>query len=141
MSDITMAISKIIGVKLRRSRGNINYLIFTLVQTKFCSMHREGRKFKLFSAKSGFTGQIFIGKLSGVDSAGPWRQSVPISVKPDTNFLPICMFLLQKHLLSWVILTHSLPMHPFSTPWKYQKTVRFSDVFRGRERVHWERMG
>ena len=26
---------------------------------------------------------------------------------------------------------HSFPMHPFSIPWKYQKTVRFSDVFRG----------
>ena len=28
-------------------------------------------------------------------------------------------------------LTHSFPMHPFSTPWKRQKTLRFSDVFRG----------
>ena len=28
-------------------------------------------------------------------------------------------------------LTHSFPMHSFSTPWKHQKTVRFSDVFRG----------
>ena len=28
-------------------------------------------------------------------------------------------------------LTHSFPMHPFSIPWKQQKTVRFSDVFRG----------
>ena len=23
------------------------------------------------------------------------------------------------------------PMHPFSTPWKHQKTLTFSDVFRG----------
>ena len=30
-----------------------------------------------------------------------------------------------------LLLTHSLPMHPFSTPWKHQKTERFSDVFRG----------
>ena len=29
------------------------------------------------------------------------------------------------------ILTHSFPMHPFSTPWKHQKTIRFSDVFWG----------
>ena len=29
-----------------------------------------------------------------------------------------------------VLLTHSFPMHPFSTPWKHQKIVRFSDVFR-----------
>ena len=28
-------------------------------------------------------------------------------------------------------LTHSFPMHFFSTPSKHQKTVRFSDVFRG----------
>ena len=27
-------------------------------------------------------------------------------------------------------LTHSFPMHPSSTPWKRQKTLRFSDVFR-----------
>ena len=41
-----------------------------------------------------------------------------------------------------ICLTHSFPMHPFSTPWKHQKTLRFSDVFReGRERVHWEQMG
>ena len=30
-------------------------------------------------------------------------------------------------------LTHSFPIHPFLTPWKHQKTFRFSDVFR-RER-------
>ena len=28
-------------------------------------------------------------------------------------------------------LNHSFPMHPFSTPRKYQKTLRFSNVFRG----------
>ena len=26
--------------------------------------------------------------------------------------------------------THLLPMHPFSNPWKHQKSLRFSDVFR-----------
>ena len=25
-------------------------------------------------------------------------------------------------------------MHPFSTPWKHQKTVRFSDVFWGQRK-------
>ena len=29
------------------------------------------------------------------------------------------------------LLTHSFPMNPFSTPWKHQKTVRFSDIFKG----------
>ena len=38
-------------------------------------------------------------------------------------------------------LTYLFPMHPFSTSWKHKKTIRFSDVFRGRERVHWEKMG
>ena len=28
-------------------------------------------------------------------------------------------------------LTHFFPMHLFSTPWKHQKTLLFSDVFRG----------
>ena len=28
-------------------------------------------------------------------------------------------------------LTYLLPMHSFSTPWNYQKTVRFSDVLQG----------
>ena len=32
------------------------------------------------------------------------------------------------------LLTHSFPMHPFSTLWKHQKTVRFSDIFRGVEK-------
>ena len=36
---------------------------------------------------------------------------------------------------SLLLLIHSFPMHPFSTPWKHQKTLRFSG---GRERVHWE---
>ena len=35
--------------------------------------------------------------------------------------------------LHFIYLTHSLPMHLFSTPWKHQKTVRFS-VFRGVEK-------
>ena len=32
-------------------------------------------------------------------------------------------------------------MHPFSTSRKNQKTSWFSDVFGGRERVHWEKTG
>ena len=31
------------------------------------------------------------------------------------------------------LLTHSFPMHSFSTPWKHRKTARFCDVFRGVE--------
>ena len=39
--------------------------------------------------------------------------------------------LLREKRLRKVILTHLFPMHPFSTPWKHQKTLRFSDVFWG----------
>ena len=38
-------------------------------------------------------------------------------------------------------LTHSFPKHPFSTPWKHQKTYGFQMFSGGRERVHWEQMG
>ena len=31
-------------------------------------------------------------------------------------------------------LTHSFPVHPFSTPLKHQKTLRFSGIFRGVEK-------
>ena len=37
-------------------------------------------------------------------------------------------------------LIHSFLVHPFSTRWKHKKALRFTDVFRGRKRVHWERM-
>ena len=30
-----------------------------------------------------------------------------------------------------VFLTHLFPVDPFSTPGKHQKTLRFSDVFKG----------
>ena len=43
--------------------------------------------------------------------------------KEDFNFLTL--------KVKDIILTHSFPMHPFSTPWKHPKTVRFSDVFKG----------
>ena len=43
------------------------------------------------------------------------------------------------HLLLMIsTLTHLCPMYPFSTPWKHQKTLKFS---RGKERVHWEQNG
>ena len=31
----------------------------------------------------------------------------------------------------WVNINPFFPMHPFSTPWKHQKTVTIFDVFRG----------
>ena len=36
-----------------------------------------------------------------------------------------------------LLLSHLFQMHPFFTPWKHQKTLKFSYGFRGVERVHW----
>ena len=38
-------------------------------------------------------------------------------------------------------LSDMFSMHPFSTPWKHKKTLRFSDVLGGGEGVNWKRMG
>ena len=59
-------------------------------------------------------------------------------VKPNTH-CP-CTLLMPKQSHSqdiWIVkcITYSFPMHPFSTPLKHQKTLRFT------ERVHWEQMG
>ena len=48
--------------------------------------------------------------------------------KENILILNTCSF--QKKVLS--NLTHSFPMHPFSTPWKHQKTLRcFQEVEKG----------
>ena len=44
--------------------------------------------------------------------------------------------ILKIHWKVTIILTHSFPMHPFSTPWKTCGFLMFSG---GRERLHWER--
>ena len=54
-----------------------------------------------------------------------WQISLIIQVKNFSEKI------LPRRLRWSSSLTHSFPMHPFSTPWKHQKTARFSDVFRG----------
>ena len=41
---------------------------------------------------------------------------------------------LSRFFLFQPLSTHSFPMHPFSIPWKHQKTLRFSMFSDGRER-------
>ena len=73
--------------------------------------------------------------------------SITLSRKSDMNVVSgssMSKLLSSRLTLVRSTLTHLFPMHPFSSPLKYQKTLRFSDVFRGvdsRERVLWERMG
>ena len=44
------------------------------------------------------------------------------------------MFLLltltRQMFVGYIQLTHIEPMFPFGTPWKHQKTLRFSDILR-----------
>ena len=47
---------------------------------------------------------------------------------PVTLPITSCNCAFQKFVL---VITHSFPVHPFSTPWKHQNTLLFSDVFRG----------
>ena len=68
-----------------------------------------------------------------------WRTSiVDLAMSVDQFHSFSFKFNHLEHMHSYNWLTHSFPMHPFSTPWKHQKTVRFSG---GRENVHWEKMG
>ena len=41
------------------------------------------------------------------------------------------------NVVSLFALTYLFPVHPFSTPWKHQKTPGFLMFSRGRERMHW----
>ena len=55
--------------------------------------------------------------------------------------ITLILFSSKRHSLKIIVLaafwgtlttlTHLFPMHPFSTPWKYLKTIRCSDVFSG----------
>ena len=43
-------------------------------------------------------------------------------------------YVILRNLLSEAYLTHSLPMHPFSTPWKHQKNLTVFWCFHGVEK-------
>ena len=68
--------SKLIGVKLRKSPRNIYYSKFLPGSIKLFNMHRGVKKLKLFSVRIGFTGQVFTAEVYGVDSALALRQGL-----------------------------------------------------------------
>ena len=43
-------------------------------------------------------------------------------------------FSIKLRPLGWNFINYSFPRHPFSTPWKDQKTLRFSDVLKGQRK-------
>ena len=69
-------ISNFIGMELRKSRENISYSIFLTDWTKLRNIKRRGEILKVFSRRGIFTGQIFSGKVPGVDSDVVLRQDV-----------------------------------------------------------------
>ena len=54
----------------------------------------------------------------------------PIQVSRSSNFLQITKKLVEVLTYAAYYLTHLFPMHPFPTPWKHQKIVRFSAIIR-----------
>ena len=58
----------------------------------------------------------------------PYEKPFLIKCKIRIYFITDIIFVI---ILLSLLLTHSFLIHPFSTPWKHQKTLRFSDVFRG----------
>ena len=69
----------LVDIKVHRIfPGNISYSTFSPGWSKLCDIHWGGKKFKLFSERRCFTGEIFTEKFSRVNSAGALRQSVCI---------------------------------------------------------------
>ena len=74
--------------------------------------------------------------------------SVKQVLKSIKNWLKLINFFLfglistfKTRLLITNYLTQFFPMHPSSTPWKHQKTLRFFDVFRGQRKGAWRTIG
>ena len=115
-----------------------NYL---LIHKTNKSMSGFTEFFASFPISSGFSWHCVVssrilhclsGKHVWVSSSHTTASHNPLSRWPHwyqkPNLYPYYhkdFLVLQKHL------THLFPMNPFSTPWKHQKTVRFSDVFWG----------
>ena len=59
-----------------------------------------------------------------------WQNTIkPVRWRIYKKVVRLCSKTVSYVLKLWNYLTHLLSMHPFSTPWKHQKTVRFSAVF------------
>ena len=56
------------------------------------------------------------------------------------SYFPWTRIFHRRNMQHWIN-PHSFPMHPFSNPRKYQKTVRFLMFSGGRKRLHWKLMG
>ena len=62
--------------KLQNFSGEHQQFKTSLGETQITNTHRGGRKLTPFSSGTDFVGLIFVGELSGVDSAGLLRQDV-----------------------------------------------------------------
>ena len=65
-----------------------------------------------------------------------WKKQI---LAFNIHFVPWCKTLLTSKTVCHFLLTLMFPVHPFSTPWKHQKTVRFQGVEKrciGNERVN-----
>ena len=111
---------------------------FLDVSFKMAAMGPTKSSFQVGSNYSSTVFQTSMSAKSGdVIEMPPKIKYIPsVSIWASFNFpeyvLPVHWLYFRKTWFKKMIaLTHSFSKHPFSTPWKHQKTVRFSDVFGG----------
>ena len=71
-----------------------------------------------------------------------YSMTTATSSSPNISFRKLAFFYQSNIIMNTIYdyifyfqsLTYLFPMYPFSIPWKHQKTLRFSDVFRGVEK-------
>ena len=91
-----------------------------------------------FQIFKGFLPQILLGPfLNTLTKCRPIKTQKIIIVRRTVNIRRNHEIQCQRI----ITLTRLFPMHPFSTPWKHQKNLWFSDFSGGKEKVHWEPMG
>ena len=113
-----------------------------------CTPYFSWHKVHIWCLKKIVIAELQLYPINHKTRRGSWNLVVMRDTSTHTTHMfweKVCHSILKQYHFAILIhsfsmhLTHSFPMHPFSTPWKHLKTfVMFSG---GRERVHWENMG
>ena len=92
---------------------------------------------------------IVVGGISSSSTYEGFKEDVTVKFFITKNKITSKIFFIRPILILYLpissdfqacpctndtILTHLFPMHPFSTLWKHQKTLRFSDAFKGQRK-------
>ena len=75
---------------------------------------------------------VFEVRIAGIDAINNfllWFCQIILSYNKAVNYFRLSIIIMLHFLIKPFV--PNAPMHTFSTTWKHQKTLRFSDVFRG----------